>query len=159
MITNDLQQQHLFNKLTTYYKQSLILAYKLSRTKSKQQIESDDLLMAILQQKGSLGYEAMVKAGIKPSRTKAKSVNKKLSISEKDIIGQNQLVLSATVQKIIVESVAIAARYEHNYVGTEHLLYSLIKLKDNKIDKILNRYKVRPQKIKWLDIKKLRGKK
>ena len=145
---NNLQQKRIFDKLTTYYKRSLVLAYQLSTAKHKQQVESDDLLMALLQQKGSLGYEALVKTGIKISPVKKMIKTDQLKV-ERDIFKENQINLSARIKKIIVASVALAAHYEHNYIGTEHLLYSLIKLRDDKINKILRGYKIQPQKIMY----------
>ncbi len=146
MFNHNLNQLNLFNKLTTYYKQTLILSYKLSIAQGKIHIEGVDLLMAVLQQKGSLGCEIMLKAGLKLTPP-IKLLNKIKSIATKDTVESKKLKLSGTAKKIIVESVAIAARYEYNYIGTEHLLYGLIKIKDDKIDKILKEAKIKPQKI------------
>ena len=120
------QSQNIFNKFTTHYKKSIVTAYNMSMALKKSKVEAEHLLWAILNQHGSLGRETLVKAGIKKNKINFNIETDKLDI-EKLLSQQKKINLSVITRKIIINSVVMAAEYEHNYIGTEHLLYSLIK--------------------------------
>ena len=61
-------------------------------------------------------------------------------------------------QKVIVIAESIAFDLGHSHVGSEHLLLSMLKLKDTEFVKELNRYEVTDDKI-YEDIVRLFGEK
>ncbi len=138
------QSQNIFNKFTTHYKKSIVTAYNMSLAVKNNKVEIEYLLWAILNQYGSLGRETLIKAGIKKNKINFNIETDKLDI-EKLLTQKQNLNLSTASKKVIVKSVAMAAKYEHNYIGTEHLLYSLIKINNNKINKILLQHKINPE--------------
>ncbi len=142
--------QTVLDKFTTYYKKSIVAAYGRSLALKKKQVDDEDLFWAILTQKGSLGYETLIKAGLKQTYPAAAKVKIDVNQSEtldKIIANFKNITLSKRVKQIIIDSIALAARYHHNYVGTEHLLYSLIRAKTPKVNKILQTYHINPQHI------------
>ncbi len=140
MIKNQ-SAQNIFDKFTTHYKKSIVTAYNMSLAVKNNKIEIEYLLWAILNQQGSLGRETLIKAGIKKNKINFNIETDKLDI-EKLLTQKETLNLSTASKKAIIKSVAMAAEYEHNYVGTEHLLYSLIKIDDKKINQILLQHKI-----------------
>ncbi len=142
--------QAVLDKFTTYYKKTILDAYRRSLFLNKKRVDDEDLFWALLEQKGSLGYEALVKVGLKPLAESFKGV-KNGAPSDLDIEELlkhlDSLNLSRRVQQIILDSIALAADYHHHYVGTEHLLYSLLRAKSVKLNKILSRHKIKAETV------------
>jgi len=138
---------NIFNKFTTHYKKSIIGAYGLSLAKEKKEISLEELFWSLLSEKGSLGQETLIKAGIKEQvRTNNELPQKKISWQQ--IIESREIIpLSSGMKKVIVDSVRVAAVHEHSYIGTEHLLYSLLDSPDEKINMILIEHRVSREEI------------
>lgn len=136
---------NILNRFTTHYKKSIALAYGLSLAQKKKEIELEDIFSAIGCEKGSLGYETLTKAGIKRLEGKNCQSDGNRANLEKIIQSKEQIPLSSQAETVITESTALAAKYSHNYIGTEHLLYSLINLGDETINKILETHRVKPR--------------
>ncbi len=142
--------QTVLDKFTTYYKKSILTAYSRSLSLHKKQVDDEDLFWAILAQKGSLGYETLVKAGLKQltAKSPALDINLKSNASlDKIIANFKQLRLAKSIKKVITDSIALAATYQHHYVGTEHLLYSLIRAKSPRVVKILQAHHIKPEQL------------
>ncbi len=142
------RQNKIFDKFSTHYKKALLRAYNSCMAKKKKEVDIDDLFWALLSQKGSLGYESLSGSGlIKKPTYNSSSKNRPNDL--KHILGDfKNIKLSESVKKIILSSVELASKYKHNYVGTEHLLYSIVNLKDEKMDKIFKQHQINPQGVK-----------
>lgn len=119
MLTSD-----IFNKFTKHLKNALKIAGFLAKKENLTAVEPIHLLQGILKQPGSLAAEILHKNGL----------------AENNPLGENQLnakiitlELSAAAQKIITKMLNLAFEYRHLYIGTEHLLMSLLLLPDDKI--------------------------
>ncbi|OGG86692.1 hypothetical protein A3B87_02575 [Candidatus Kuenenbacteria bacterium RIFCSPHIGHO2_02_FULL_39_13] len=138
---------NIFNKFTTHYKKSIIGAYGLSLAAKKKEIGLEELFWALLSEKGSLGQETLRQAGIK-EQTRSNNELLPEQISWQQIMQSKETIpLSMGVKKAIIDSARIAAIYEHSYIGTEHLLYSLLASQDKKINIILNGYQLNREEL------------
>lgn len=106
------------DRFTLHYKNTLNKAY-LQASKNSRMVGISDLLIALTQQQGSLGAELLRKLKITP--TIIKKSHQKMDPQDPDTI------FSPSVITIIEKSVLIAYRLHHPYVGTEHLLASLLE--------------------------------
>ena len=125
----------IFSKFTTHYQKTLSLARAEAVGAGRTRLEVADILLALSSQRGSLSAEILDKHGLSPLPLHAKlnvqpaETNQSLLMEEPteevliDILSDE---LSLTVKKIIERSVLIAWRLQHQYIGTEHLLYALV---------------------------------
>ncbi len=85
-------------------------------------LEPEHLLAALLQEDGSLAYDILDKHGLVRSSNAAP--RQLALISEQT----TALPLSPASQGVLLHAIKLAARHRHWYVGTEHLLASILEL-------------------------------
>ncbi|MBT6691141.1 ATP-dependent Clp protease ATP-binding subunit [Candidatus Parcubacteria bacterium] len=115
--------QNILNKFTYHFKKVLVNAQNLAFVKKHTHIEPEDLLIAIATTKGSLGSDVLIKQKINASfinNTKLSAEYQAISIDP-----ANMPQPSEESQKIIERAVVTAYRFQHKYIGTEHLLWGL----------------------------------
>ncbi len=106
-----------FEKFTTHAKNVLLMASARALEAGEKEVHPTHLLDALTVEKGSLAYNILkVNIVIKTNR-KEKKANTKQTI----------LSFNQSVQDIIKKAASIAAFYSHKYIGTEHLLFGLVK--------------------------------
>lgn len=150
-----------FNKFSNYFKGTIKTGADFAKELNQPAIDSEHLFYGLLTQKGSVGAEFFngVKIDLKEIKKTIVSLtrpainkknishNKKLKVDiEIDTkIGHPKLTENA--KKIIQKSIKIAFINKHKYVGTEHLLASLIEIGDPKIKKILKELNISENEI------------
>lgn len=128
----------IFSKFTTHYQKILSRAKLCSIEAGRENLDIEDLLLALALERGSLAAEILEKHGLTPLQIQEKLGIKVTSVPAKvnssplpvppkvELIGLLSEKLSLLAKKIIESSVLIAWKHQHHYVGTEHLLYALI---------------------------------
>ncbi|HOZ36345.1 MAG TPA: ATP-dependent Clp protease ATP-binding subunit [bacterium] len=132
----------ILKKFTNHYKKTMVRAYGFSLANKKKEIGLEEIFWSLMAEKGSLGAEALTKAGVKAELETDLGDNERSDAWEKILQAKKEIALAPMTQKVIVNSAAIAAEYGHNYIGTEHLLYSLINSKAREIQIILEKHKI-----------------
>ncbi|NMB48535.1 ATP-dependent Clp protease ATP-binding subunit [Candidatus Kuenenbacteria bacterium] len=135
-------QENILNKFTNHYKKTIVRAYGLSLTNKKKEIGLEEIFWSLIAEKGSLGAETLAKAGVKAQLETDLGDNEQTDAWKKILQAKEEIQLAPVTQKIVVDSAAVAAEYGHNYIGTEHLLYSLLKTKAEEIQAILTKHRV-----------------
>ncbi len=120
----------LFSKFTSHYQKILIKAKAEAVRDGRKQIDVKDLLLALTLEQGSLASELINKYQNETDKktileTDVKPINLNDPKPEEllDILNKG---LAPAAKKIIEQSVLIAWRNKHRYIGTEHLLLALI---------------------------------
>lgn len=113
---------NILNKFTYHFKKVLIHAQNLAFAKKHEEIEPLDILISLVNTKGALGFEILTKKNIH-TITAEENIILTADILNQDL--ENLPQPSAETQKIIEKAVIIALKYQHKYVGTEHLLWGL----------------------------------
>ncbi|MBU2566308.1 ATP-dependent Clp protease ATP-binding subunit [Patescibacteria group bacterium] len=129
MLPND-----LIGRFTTHLKEALQKALAFSVSNGREIIEPGDLIVGLLNEKGSLGGEILKKAGCDSNL--ATEFFRGTPRQKKSVMA---LDLSESVKKIIEKCVVIAHLREHKYIGTEHLLAALIESDDISISVFFKR--------------------
>lgn len=142
MRTRKNMQENILNKFTNHYKKTIVRAYGLSLTNKKKEIGLEEIFWSLIAEKGSLGAETLAKAGVKAQLETDLGDNEQTDAWKKILQAKEEIQLAPVTQKIVVDSAAVAAEYGHNYIGTEHLLYSLLKTKAEEIQAILTKHRV-----------------
>ena len=134
---------NILDKFTANYKLALGSAYELSLVNNKK-IELLDIFWGLYKSKGSLANEVLAKTGIKQQSENETQANHKIKINMTEMLADKKEILPQEIKKIIIKSVNLSVKHNHKYIGTEHLLYSLIAVNDKKINSLLEKNNIKP---------------
>jgi ATP-dependent Clp protease ATP-binding subunit ClpC len=123
----------MYNKFTNRLQKVLERAKRLADFSLRKNVEMEDIFLSLSQEKGSMACEVLSRSGLNKLNTK-RVTQKKTS--------KKQVNFTPQIDSLLKKSVALAAEFEHYYVGTEHLLYILIKNSDKKLEIFLRKNKV-----------------
>ena len=129
-----------FDKFSNHYKQSLQTAAVLAQNLNQPSIDPIHILYGLIMQKGSVGAELFTSLDLKPENIKNYIAQNYQA--ENPIEHKKDPDLSKEVKKIIQKSVHIAYINGHPYIGTEHLLASLLQTKDSQTEEVIKTLKI-----------------
>ncbi len=138
----------ILNKFTTHLREVLAKATNFAAGNRARATGPEHLLYALGVQKGSIAYEILQKANLNLDKVRE-------SIQLRDSEAESQPASSAPAKptltleskSAIEKSGVIAAKYNHRYVGTEHLLYGLLKLQTPFVQKMWREQSIDPQEM------------
>jgi len=122
----------VFQKFTTHSKQALKNAFSLALGSGHKTVIPQHILYGLIQQKGSIAAQILTKAKIEGVEIK-RVIEEKLS-SQPTI---TQLDLAPATRRLLEKAFLIASLNHHKYIGTEHLLASILTIKDETIISLL----------------------
>ncbi len=130
-----------FDKFTPNAKQALSVAEEESRKNNLPYIGSEHLLIGLLSNPRSLAFSILTGAGV--SLENVRMILDNASNQEPEA-KQVQHGLSSYLTKIIEDSVKVAHKFNHPFVGTEHLLFALVSQNKSAATVILDNMHVNP---------------
>lgn len=131
-----------FDRFTPNAKQALSIAEEESRKHGLPYIGSEHLLIGLLSNPRSLAFSILTGAGVSLENVKM-ILN---SASNQEPESKNvQHGLSSYLTTIIEDAVRVAHKYNHPFVGTEHLLYALVSQEKCAATVILENMEVAPK--------------
>jgi len=113
----------MYNKFSNQYKLVLIQAQKFAKANNELEVKPTHILDALVQTKGSIAFELIHKLGLESSESLEFSLPLK---NTEQVSLLAEIKLSPAAKKIIRQSVLVAAKYDHQYISTEHLLQGII---------------------------------
>lgn len=124
----------LIERFSTHLKKTLSRAMSLATSMEHNFVSPFHIIMAILQEKGSLAFEILRKHEIKEKDLMSiLNYLPKIKNSDKKTLSALIPDLDTTAKKATEKAIIIAYEYEHNHVGTEHLLSALLDLREVQI--------------------------
>jgi len=129
----------ILDKFSTHLKNVLVRAYALAQELRQTSIEPEHLLYALISQKGSIGSEVMTKLNVTAEDLKRHIMERYPSdpegaVQTVDSAKEASPTLSKSAKKTIEKAVLTANLHEHKYVGTEHLLSSILQVTGSSMD-------------------------
>jgi len=117
----------ILDKFTTHLKNSLKRARELGETLGHNNVNPEHLVYGLILQKGSIAAEILIQMGLTAERVRSQVVknNGSTKIDQKTKI---KTITNKDTKKVIEKAGLIAHKNKHKYIGTEHLLYSLIEI-------------------------------
>ncbi len=135
----------LLDKFTSHLRNVIKQAAALATVLRHDELKPEHLLYGLSKQKGSIATEILSKAGVMPEGLKDLIIEKNpVSLSAADALIPPEPALADGAKRALEKAVLIAHQNEHKYVGTEHLLTSLLRLEDQAIADILRAHHVAP---------------
>lgn len=120
------------DKATFHFRNVIAQAFHQAALADTKVVTPLHLLYALVIETGSIGEEILRRAGVRPEALA-------LALTEVEIIPLNRsAVLSPSSKRAIEKAVMRAARDNHSYIGTEHLLFGLVEIEAPEIIFILN---------------------
>lgn len=129
----------ILDKFTSHLRNVLARAYAVAVESSDDRINPVHLLLALALEKGSIGAEILEKCAFDPTRIRAHLARER---GNKETLHGGIPQLHDTTKKIIEKAVLIASVNHHTYVGTEHMLASLLQTRDDELAAILKMTKL-----------------
>lgn len=133
--------KNIFGKFSKKLKNVLVRAQDLAMTLNQSEINIWDIFYELSNEKGCIAEQIIKDFHIKKEDLKLE-VTKLAVESVLEEEKRKIPVFSEECQKIIEKSVNIAYQYKHKYIGTEHLLYAIIKLENEEINNFFKRLKI-----------------
>lgn len=127
----------IFHKFTTHSRNALKNAFNLALASGHRAVTPQHILYGLSQQKGSIAAQILIKANIDDFEIK-KSLTSHLPAKQT----VTQVGLAPATKKVLEKSFLIANESKHNYIGTEHLLASIINTPDGMVDAFLEEQNV-----------------
>jgi len=137
----------IINKFTTHLKNSIKKAKELCVSLGHPHIEPEHLVYGLILQKGSIAAEILIKMGLTAERIRSLVVQNNKEAKAKDQT-TNEVALADTTKKILEKAALIAHKNNHKYIGTEHLLYSLIQANSKAMINLWENNRVNLNKLK-----------
>lgn len=135
-----------FSKFTPEAKQALIVAQREAAQMKLPFIGTEHILLGILDQTNGLGSVILSNMGInRDSVSQILNTRTGHQVPDKDVLKNG---LSELAKQIIENATALAFKYGHNNVGTEHLLLALVGQKQTAAASVLESLNVSPSKIR-----------
>ncbi len=141
----------ILSKFSTHYQKILNQAYFLAKESGRDKLAPTDLLLALATERGSLATEILERHNLTPSLIREKfgyqTANNNSTFSREPTILElkdlfNNQLLAENIKKVIERSVVSAWRFQHQYVGSEHLLLALTSDQDEEIKKMWSNLQV-----------------
>ncbi len=133
--------KNFLDKFTINYKKTISNAYKLAWENNNKEICPEHIFYSLVVQKGKLSNQVLKKLKITQTQLK-KELIKKQTIKNKEIKERISPDFSRDSKNIIKKSAAISNNLDHKFIGTEHLLMSIIQSRDAKLTSLFKKYKL-----------------
>ncbi len=121
----------LLSRFTTHLKEALQKALAFALAQGRNLIEPGDLLVGLTQETGCIAAEFLNRSAITPEVAGAFFAGSAEKLVQGTTVAPD---LTKESRRILEQAVVAARNFEHRYIGTEHLLFSLITNPDTALE-------------------------
>jgi len=118
-------ESNLLGRFTNHLKEALQKALAFAVSNGRDRVEPGDVLVGLLTEKGSIAAEILQKSKVGLEEAKTTFAGKPDQRKAGDTATPD---LSPAVKRLLEKCILTAHLYEHKYVGTEHLLFSMFDM-------------------------------
>lgn len=126
---------YILERLSSRAKNALIFAQMISEELKHDHIGTEHLLYGVISEKSSFAAEILTKTKLAPEVVKQEL----LFVNTNNTVTVWKPVLSENLKLAIEKSAIIASQFGYQFIGTEHFLYGIITVKQNKAKVILSK--------------------
>jgi ATP-dependent Clp protease ATP-binding subunit ClpC len=138
----EINPEHLLDRFSTHLRNVVAKSMALATSLKHELVSPVHLLMAILEEEGSVAHEILKNAGTEKKDLLALLKNKpRLKKDVEKIATMTIPELDARAKQALEKSIMIAYERSHNHVGTEHLLLGIINNRDEDVTIITKKFK------------------
>ncbi|MBD3362408.1 AAA domain-containing protein [Candidatus Dojkabacteria bacterium] len=129
-------QMKELDKFSEYAKKAIVNAFEQAMKEEASEVTPKHIFIGILEDDKGICPRLLNKLGVDVNRT-LKSLD--FIKEDKDTSQSKNLKMNETSKQLLVDAFVIASEMNHVYVGTEHILLSILKLEDLDFVKDLNK--------------------
>lgn len=133
------------SRFTTHLKEALQKALAFSVHAGREVMQPGDLIIGLLQEKGSIGAELLTKNGVTIELAEAAFRGTPDAAPKGETITPD---LSGPVKQILERCILLAHIHDHKYVGTEHLIAALLAIDPPDIHRFFEEQSINPVQLK-----------
>lgn len=122
----------ILSRLTKHTLHAIRRARVAAIRQKSAEIQNIHLFYAIAAEKGSAGQNILKEMGLNERLTKNASEKERVSLTK-------NVPFSKELKETFRQAAKIAARFNYPYIGTEHLIYAILKANDKQIESVLSR--------------------
>ena len=126
---------YILERLSSRAKNALIMAQLASEELKHDHIGTEHLLYGVVSEKSSFAAEILTKTKMTPEIVKQELI----LVNSNNTVSSWKPVLSENLKSVIEKSAIIASQYGYQFIGTEHFLYGLLNVPQNKAKVILSK--------------------
>jgi ATP-dependent Clp protease ATP-binding subunit ClpC len=126
---------YILERLSSRAKNALIMAQLVSEELKHDHIGTEHLLYGVINEKSSFAAEILTKTKLTPEIAKQELV----SVNSNHSVSSWKPILSENLKSVIEKSAIVASQYGYQFIGTEHFLYGLLSVPQNKARVILSK--------------------
>lgn len=121
----------ILNKFTTNLKNTLVRAINLSIRLKHPKVLPLHLMISLSEQTGSVAHEILTKSGVTAERLQPALDAVQWPANQR---GYTLPQLAPEAVRVLEHAAVVAFEHQHKYIGTEHLLLSLVELPDRQLE-------------------------
>ncbi len=126
---------YILERLSSRAKNALIMAQLVSEELKHDHIGTEHLLYGVISEKSSFAAEILTKTKLTPEVIKQELI----LVNSNNSVAAWKPVLSENLKSVIEKSAIVASQYGYQFIGTEHFLYGLLTVPQNKAKVILSK--------------------
>ncbi|HVY68261.1 MAG TPA: Clp protease N-terminal domain-containing protein, partial [Patescibacteria group bacterium] len=126
---------YILERLSSRAKNALIMAQLASEELKHDHIGTEHLLYGVVSEKSSFAAEILTKTKMSPEIVKQELV----LVNSNNTVSAWKPVLSENLKLVIEKSAIIASQYGYQFIGTEHFLFGLLTVPQNKAKVIMSK--------------------
>jgi len=126
------------SKLTEKAQEAISVAHKLAEERNNTQLETEHLLLALIDQKDGVVPQILDKLGVDPTQVK-RQLEKELEKLAK-ASGPTQVYLSPHLKQVLDAAEKESRNFKDEYISTEHMLIAIIDQDTGAAGRILKEY-------------------
>jgi ATP-dependent Clp protease ATP-binding subunit ClpC len=126
---------YILERLSSRAKNALIAAQMASEELKHDHIGTEHLLFGIISEKSSFASEILNKTKLSPEIVKQEV----MLVNSNNQVASWKPVLSENLKSAIEKSAIMASQFGYQFIGTEHFLYGLLAMQQNKARVILSK--------------------
>src|ERR1051326_5942890 len=124
---------YILERLSSRAKNALIMAQLVSEELKHDHIGTEHLLYGVISEKSSFAAEILAKTKLTGEIIKQELI----LVNTNNTVTSWKPVLSENLKSVIEKSAIVASQYGYQFIGTEHFLYGLLSIPQNKAKVIL----------------------
>lgn len=129
---------YILERLSSRAKNALIMAQLASEELHHDHIGTEHLLYGVISEKSSFASEILTKTKLSSEIVKQELI----LINSENKVTNWKPVLSENLKTVIEKSAVVASQYGYQFIGTEHFLYGLLSVPENKAKQILSKLSI-----------------
>ncbi|MFZ3078134.1 MAG: Clp protease N-terminal domain-containing protein, partial [Bellilinea sp.] len=131
-------------RFTQRARRVLSLAHQEAERMRQPMINTEHLLLGLIQEEGGIAGRVLRDLGLEPERVQE-------MVERLSGIGQtrsSKIDLSSGVQEVLEFAIEEARRMGHHYIGTEHILLGMVRSNEGKAMDVLRKLGITPEQIR-----------